>query len=93
MGLRNRRLLWAIEALILAPLLVAVILGALLLFGVSPQLVFLPGHVVMSILIRLGLRVSNRVGVVATGVAWWSLVVIGRLALSRFTRRAPPNIP
>jgi hypothetical protein len=88
MGLRNRRLLWAIEAFVLGPALVAVILGALLLFGVSPRLVFFPGHVVLSTLASLGLRLSNRVGVVATGGAWWAVIVTARLVLARLKRRA-----
>jgi hypothetical protein len=86
-----RRMLWAIEALVLAPVLAAVIIGALLLFGVSPRLVFLPGHFVMSTLATLGVRVSNRVGVMATGVAWWAALVTARLALARLTGKRRPT--
>jgi hypothetical protein len=89
MALRNRRLLWAIEALVLAPVLVAVSCGALLLFGVSPRLVFSPGHFVMSILTSLGLHVSNRVGVLATGVVWWAVIVTARLAFARVNAKRP----
>ena len=90
MGLRNRHGLWAIEALVLAPLLAAVIIGALLLFGVPPRLVFLPGRLVMSILGSLGVRVPNRVGVLATVLACWAIIVGARLALAKVrTRRRP----
>jgi hypothetical protein len=86
MGLGKRRLLWAIEALVLAPVLVAVICGALLVFDVSPRLVFFPGHVVMSMLAALGVDASNRVGVVATGLVWWAVMVTTRFVIARSTR-------
>jgi hypothetical protein len=91
MDLRNRRALWAIEVLVLAPVLAAVIIGALLLFGVPPRVVFSPGHFVMSMLGTIGLRVPNRVGVVATVLACWAVMVGARLALVSATKRRRTN--
>lgn len=88
MSPRNRHVLLVIEAFVLAPLLVGVTLGALLLFGVSSRLVFFPGRAVMSILIALGSRVSNAVGVVATGITWWAFIVAARVAIRWRTLRA-----
>lgn len=77
----ERRLLWAVEALVLAPVLAAVIISALLLFGVPPSLVFAPGHFVLSLLDSLGLRAHNRVGVIVTVLFWWAVIVGLRLGL------------
>ena len=86
MVFRNRRVLWAIESLVLAPILAAVIIGALLLFGASPQLVFLPGHGVMSLLKAFGVHAPNRVGVLTTVLVWWAVMVTARLSFARSSR-------
>ncbi len=83
--------------LLLAPVLAAVIIAALLLFGVEPHLVFLPGHFVRARLAALGINAPNRVGVLATVFVWWAIVVsvwlvLRRVVATRLDRgRHPPN--
>jgi hypothetical protein len=84
----SRPLFGLVALLVLAPILAVVILSALLLFGVEPRLVFLPGFFVKARLEDLGFHVPNRVGVLTTGVLWWAIVVAIWLALRRFLRRA-----
>jgi hypothetical protein len=77
-----------VALLIVAPILAAVIISTLLLFGVEPHLVFLPGFVVQSRLEAFGFRhVTNRVGVLSTVVLWWGIVVLVWLTLRRLWRR------
>jgi hypothetical protein len=60
---------------ILAPILAAVVICALLLFGVEPHAVFLPGHFVRARLAASGLSVPNAAGVVTTEIVWWAAIV------------------
>jgi formate hydrogenlyase subunit 3/multisubunit Na+/H+ antiporter MnhD subunit len=76
MSARRAAILKLIAALIVAPIGAAVIIGALLLFGVPPQIVFIPGFFVMRQLEALGFTVANPVGVVSTVVFWWALILM-----------------
>jgi len=69
--------------LLLAPILAAVVISTLLLFGVEPHLVFLPGHLLRSGLAALGIHAPNQVGVLGTVVVWWAMVVSVWLGLRR----------
>ena len=81
-----RAALGLVALLLLAPVLAAVIIGTLLLLGVDPHLVFLPGFAVKSGLESFGFHVPNRVGVLSTVVLWWAIVVSVWLALRRLWR-------
>jgi hypothetical protein len=70
-----RPLLGAIALFVVAPIGAAVVIAALLLFGVAPHAVFLPGHALRSGLDGLGWHVPNVVGVLATVVVWWAILV------------------
>ena len=83
-----RALLALVALLVLAPTLAVVIISALLLFGVDPHLVFLPGHVVKSRLEAVGFHSPNWVGVLSTVVVWWGIVLLVWLAVRRVWRRA-----
>ena len=61
---------------VVAPALAFVIMCALMLFGVSPHLVFLPGFFLKS-----RFHVPNVIGVLASGIAWWLTVVAVWLAI------------
>lgn len=80
---RARAVLALVGVFLLAPALAAVMIGVLLLFGVDPHLVFLPGHLVKSGLEVLGIRAPNPVGVLSTVVCWWAIVLAVWLALRR----------
>ena len=82
------RTLTAIALLVIAPIGAAVVISVLLLFGVTPHLVFLPGFAVRSKLSALGFHAPNAVGVLVTVVAWWAVIVIVWLAVRRFWRKA-----
>jgi predicted cobalt transporter CbtA len=69
------RTLTAIALLVVAPIGAAVIVSVLLLFGVTPHLVFLPGFAVRSKLAALGFHAPNAVGVLVTLVVWWAIIV------------------
>ena len=71
----------AIAVFVLAPIAAAVLITVLLLAGVSPHLVFLPGHAV-----KAAFHAHNRVGVLATELFWWALIVIIGLAVQRLRR-------
>ena len=77
-----------VALLIVAPIGAAVIVAALLLFGVDAHLVFLPGFFIKSKLEILGFHAANRVGVVITLVLWWAIIVSVWLALRKLLRRA-----
>jgi len=70
----------------LAPLLAAVLITTLLLFGVEPHLVFLPGHALKSWLGGLGMKVPNAVGVLTTVAVWWAIILMVWLALRSLRR-------
>jgi hypothetical protein len=75
-----------VALLVLAPLLAAVIISTLLLFGVHPHWVFMPGFFVKSRLEAVGLHVPNAVGVLSTVFVWWAIIVSVWLALRRLWR-------
>jgi hypothetical protein len=77
-----------VALLLVAPIGAAVVISSLLLFGVDPHLVFLPGFVVKSRLEAFGFHVANRVAVVSTVVVWWAILVSVWLALRRLWRSA-----
>jgi hypothetical protein len=83
-----RFVLGLVALLLLAPILAAVMIATLLLLGVEPHLVFLPGFVIKSRLEAFGFHVPNQVGVISTVVIWWAIIVSVWLALRRLWRRA-----
>ena len=86
MAAGSRVVLSAIAVVLVAPVGAAVLISALLLFGVQPHLVFLPGFVVKSRLEAFGFHVANRVAVVSTVVFWWAIIVSVWLAVRRLWR-------
>lgn len=86
---RSRVVLGAVALLVVAPLGAVVVISSLLLFGVKPRLVFLPGFFVMSQLEAHGFHVVNAVGVVSTVVLWWGIIVIVWLAVRRLWKTKP----
>ena len=83
----SRTPLRLVALLLLAPLLAVVLIATLLLAGVEPHLVFLPGHAMKSWLEGLGMHVPNSVGVLTTVTVWWALIVLVWLALRRGRQR------
>jgi len=77
----------AFAFVILAGMLAIVIIAALLLFGVEPQLVFTPGFLVKAWLEHLGFHVSNRLGVLSTVLLLWGVIVGVRFAVARAVAR------
>jgi len=73
---------------VVAPIGAAVVISALLLFGVTPHLVFLPGFFVRAKMEALGFHAPNAVGVLTTVVFWWVIIVLVWLAARRVLRRA-----
>jgi hypothetical protein len=88
---RARSVYRFILLLVLAPVGAAVTMGALLLFRVDPQAVFLVGFAVKSGLNRVGLPAPNSVGVLSTLVGWWLMIVVVGLAWERRRRQPPPQ--
>ena len=84
---RSRTAFALAALLLLAPTLAVVIISVLLLLGVDPHVVFLPGHLVRSTLEHIGYRVPNRIGVLSTVVFWWGVVVSVWLTLRRIWPR------
>jgi hypothetical protein len=82
----TRPVLGLVALLVLAPILAAVLICTLLLLGVEPHLVFLPGFFIKSRLEAFGFHVPNAVGVLTTGILWWAIVVSVWLALRRLRR-------
>jgi hypothetical protein len=80
------RTLSAIALLLVAPIGAAVIISVLLLFGVTPHLVFLPGFAVRTKLAALGFHAPNAVGVLVTLAAWWAIIVIVWMFVRRLWR-------
>jgi hypothetical protein len=81
------RTLTAIALLVVAPIGAAVVISVLLLFGVTPHLVFLPGFAVRTKLAALGFHAPNAVGVLVTVAAWWAVIVIVWLIVRRMRRK------
>jgi len=83
----SRPLLIVIALFVVAPIGAAVIISVLLLFGVTPHLVFLPGFAVRAKLAALGVHTPNGVWVLITLVVWWAIIVIVWLTVRRVWRR------
>jgi hypothetical protein len=77
-----------VALLVVAPIAAAVIISVLLLFGVEPHLVFLPGFFVKARLEAFGFHVAKPVGVLVTVFFWWVVVVSVWLTLRRQFRNA-----
>jgi hypothetical protein len=86
MAARPGRVLTLIALFVIAPIGAAVVISVLLLFGVTPHLVFLPGFVVRSKLAALGVHAPNAVGVLVTVAVWWAIIVIVWVAVRRLWR-------
>jgi hypothetical protein len=98
MATSSPALLRVVALLIVAPIGAAVIISALLLFGVEPHLVFLPGFFVKAKLEAFGFHVAKPVGVLVTVFFWWAIIVLVWLGLRRLLRKTasagrerPPN--
>ena len=78
--------LW-IFAIVLAPIGAIVVIAALLLFGVTPSVVFAPGRAIKSLLETYGFHVANRVAVAGTGAFFWAAIVAIGLVWERWGRR------
>ena len=76
----------AISFVLLTIILAVVIIAVLLLFGVPPRLVFMPGFVVKSWLTSFGVHVPNAVGVLTTVAVFWAIIVGIRFAVARLIR-------
>lgn len=76
-----------VALLVVAPIGAVVIISALLLLGVDPHAVFLPGFFVKSRLDALGLHAPNRVAVLSTAFGWWVIIVSVWLAVRWLLRR------
>ena len=85
---RSPAVLTVLALFVVAPIGAAVVIGALLLFGVTPHLVFLPGFFVRAKMEALGFHAPNAVGVLTTVVFWWVIIVLVWLAARRVLRRA-----
>jgi hypothetical protein len=84
---RARRALGLVALLVLAPLLAAVLIAMLLLVGVEPHSVFLPGHFVKARFEAVGVHAPNAVGVLTTVAVWWAIIVSAWLVLRLLWRR------
>lgn len=85
---RSPAVLTVLALFVVAPIGAAVMISALLLFGVTPHLVFLPGFFVRAKMEALGFHAPNAVGVLTTVVFWWVIIVLVWLAARRVLRRA-----
>jgi hypothetical protein len=72
--------------LVVAPLGAAVVIAALLLFGVEPALVFAPGHAMRGFLTARGIHAPNAIGVLTTVAVFWAIITLLGLAWSRWRR-------
>jgi hypothetical protein len=84
---QTSRPLTLIALFVVAPIGAAVVISVLLLFGVTPHVVFLPGFAVRAKLASLGFHAPNPVGVLVTLVVWWAIIVIVWLVVRRLWRR------
>ena len=83
--------LW-IFVIVLAPIGTAVVISALLLFGVTPSVVFAPGQAIKSLLETCGLHVANRVAVASTAAFFWAVIVAVGLVWERRGRGGKNNL-
>ena len=85
---RDRPVYRLIFFFVLAPIAAAVIIMALLLFGVEPRLVFSAGHAMKSWLKSVGIDAPNAIGVLTTIFVWWTpIAILGILWERRKGRR------
>jgi hypothetical protein len=84
---RSNRALTLVALFVIAPIGAAVVISVLLLFGVTPHFVFLPGFIVRTKLATLGFHAPNAVGVLVTLIAWWVMFVIVWMVVRRVWRR------
>lgn len=73
----------AIFVFVLAPVGAAVVVSAMLLFGLHPRVVFAPGWAVKSLFEHAGIHAPNAIGVASTVGLWWVLFVVAGLAWER----------
>lgn len=85
---RANRVYLGVFLFVLAPIGAVVLITALLLLGVAPQVVFAPGNAIKSLLQACGLHPANRVAVAGTGFVFWAVLAAAGLAWER-RRRAP----
>ena len=78
--------LW-IFLLVVAPVGAAVVVAALLLFGVTAHTVFRPGFALLGFLRAHGVHAPNAVGVLTTVGAWWAGIVAVGLIWEKLRRR------
>lgn len=71
---------------VLTGILAVVLIAFLLLFGVPPRVVFMPGFFVKSQLASIGFDVPNAVGVLTTVLVFWASVVGAHLSVARLVR-------
>lgn len=65
----------------LTGVLAVVIIATLLLLGVAPRVVFMPGFAIKSWCEHLGMHVPNRVGVISTVLLLWAAIIGIRFAV------------
>ena len=82
---RQSFFLW-IFLVVLAPIGAVVIVSALLLFGVHPQVVFAPGRGIKSLLEDFGFHPAKSVAVASTVFLWWLLFATIGLVRERRAR-------
>jgi len=87
MTVTSDRVLTLVALFVIAPIGAAVVISVLLLFGVTPRVVFLPGFLVRTNLATLGFHAPNAVGVLVTVIAWWVMFVVVWLVVRRVWRR------
>jgi hypothetical protein len=85
---RASRGLTIVALFVVAPIGTAVLISALLLFGVTPHVVFLPGFAARAKLASLGVHAPNPVGVLVTLFVWWAIIVIVWMMVRRLWTRA-----
>lgn len=78
MSAETRPVLGLLAFLGLSAALAGLLITALLVLGVEPHTVFLPGH-----LLKSWLGAPNAAGVLATFVVWWALVAVAWLGVRR----------
>jgi len=86
-GVIVRSLRQLLTLAVIASLAAFLLIVGLLLIGVKPHLVFLPGFALRSILATIGIHTHNRVGVIATGAFWWAIVVVACAVALHHRRR------